>query len=52
MYKLKIDKLNNEVCMIIRLADNANIPLFEGNQDYQEYLMWVAEGNEPLPADE
>jgi hypothetical protein len=20
--------------------------------DYQEYLKWVAEGNEPLPADE
>jgi hypothetical protein len=22
------------------------------NTDYQEYLKWVAEGNEPLPADE
>jgi hypothetical protein len=52
MYQLKIDKLNNEVCMIIRLSDNANIPLFEDNRDYKEYLAWVAEGNEPLPADE
>ncbi len=22
------------------------------NTDYQQYLKWVAEGNEPLPADE
>ena len=22
------------------------------NTDYQEYLAWVAEGNEPLPADD
>jgi hypothetical protein len=22
------------------------------NADYQEYLKWLAEGNEPLPADE
>jgi hypothetical protein len=22
------------------------------NTDYQEYLKWVAEGNQPLPADE
>ena len=22
------------------------------NTDYQEYLAWLAEGNEPLPADE
>jgi hypothetical protein len=22
------------------------------NTDYQQYLEWVAEGNEPLPADE
>ena len=27
------------------------IPVAEGNTDYQEYLAWVAEGNEPLPAD-
>ena len=28
------------------------IPFDEGNADYQKYLAWVAEGNEPLPADE
>lgn len=34
---------------IIRLADNAIIPAELTNIDYQEYLDWVAQGNEPLP---
>jgi hypothetical protein len=37
---------------IVRLSDNAFIPFDEDNADYQEYLKWVGEGNEPLPADE
>jgi acylphosphatase len=28
------------------------IPFDPDNTDYQEYLAWVAEGNEPTPADE
>ena len=29
-----------------------SIPFNPANKDYQEYLAWVAEGNEPDPADE
>lgn len=37
---------------IIRLTDNAFIPFDPANTDYQAYLRWLEEGNEPLPADE
>ena len=29
-----------------------SIPFYPGNTDYEKYLEWLAEGNEPLPADE
>jgi hypothetical protein len=28
------------------------IPFDPANTDYQEYIKWLEEGNEPLPADE
>lgn len=37
---------------ILRVSDSAFIPFDPANTDYQEYLKWVAEGNQPLPADE
>lgn len=36
---------------IKRLSDNAFIPQDPANTDYQEYLKWLEEGNEPLPPD-
>jgi hypothetical protein len=51
MYKLgKNDQ--GEVTIIIRVSDNAGIPLDPANTDYQAYLKWLALGNTPLPADE
>ena len=37
---------------IIRIADSAFIPFDPANTDYQAYLEWLAEGNQPTPADE
>lgn len=52
MYKLVKTSYDGEINMIQRLSDMAFIPMNEANTDYQEYLKWLAEGNEPLPADE
>ena len=50
MYKLV--KENQVIVNIIDLEKNCWIPVDPANTDYQEYLKWLAEGNEPLPADE
>ena len=51
MYKeIKFDDM--ELQGVRRLSDGAVIPINLGNRDYQEYLEWLAQGNEPEPADE
>ena len=53
MYKLgKPLEGQTESTSVIRLSDNACIPFDPANTDYQAYLKWLDEGNEPIPADE
>ena len=49
MYQLKNTLDGGQI--IIRLSDNANIPMDEANIDYQAYLKWVADGNTPEAAE-
>jgi hypothetical protein len=56
MYRLTPEQIttngeNLGVVGVFRLSDNAFVPFAAANTDYQEYLEWLAEGNEPLPAD-
>ena len=51
MYKL-IKNHFGEICSIQRISDNTFMPLSPDNTDYQAFLLWKSEGNEPLPADE
>ena len=52
MYKLIKTPMGDNAPAVVRLTDMASIPFDEGNTDYQQYLAWLAEGNEPLPPDE
>ena len=55
MYKLVKDIWSGNVVSVTKINSDGpgiSIPLVESNTDYQAYLAWVAEGNEPLPADE
>jgi hypothetical protein len=52
MYKIIKHPMTGAPSCIKRLSDNAFIPMDDANTDYQEYLKWLEEGNEPLPADE
>ena len=57
MYKLLKSSVlpNGEVVQsksVQRITDHTFIPFEPANSDYQKFLEWLAEGNEPEPADE
>jgi hypothetical protein len=49
-YKTIKDSQGLDACILRNGKDS--IPFDPANTDYQEYLAWLAAGNEPLPADE
>ena len=53
MYKL-CNNADGVLYTVIRIEDQVIMTLSDANNspEYQEYLAWLAEGNEPLPADE
>ena len=51
MYKIQNDK-DNKPCAVTIIGQNISIPFDPDNTDYQKYLAWVAEGNQPEPAEE
>ena len=54
MYKLIKNQYTQEVSVVQKQVGDVlySIPFDPANTDYQEYLKWVAEGNEPAPPDE
>ena len=49
IYKLIKNPLSGNVDKVLRLEDMAYIPFDPANTDYQAYLAWRAEGNQPEP---
>jgi hypothetical protein len=49
MYQLL--KHNDQIIGIVDTSRGASIPLDPDNTDYQAYLLWLADGNTPLPAE-
>ena len=53
IYKLQKDPLTGTVSCVNKSVEGGimSIPFNEANTDYQDYLLWVAEGNTAEAAD-
>jgi hypothetical protein len=54
IYKLQTSLTTGKTNLVKKIEEGfvTTIPFDPANTDYQEYLEWLAEGNEVLPADE
>jgi hypothetical protein len=54
MYKLAKNPDGTQIKSVQKQVGNVlySIPFDPANTDYQQYLKWLSDGNEPLPADE
>lgn len=52
MYKLINDQITGSLTCVQKVQDNVYIPFDPANTDYQAYLKWLEEGNQPTPAEE
>ena len=53
-YQLKLNSKGEEDQAVYRIADDGTksiVPFIEENKDYQEYLKWLDDGNEPEEAE-
>jgi len=52
MITYKLQKNSFGIKSSVLRSDGWSIPFDPANTDYQAYLKWLDEGNEPLPPDE
>ena len=51
-YQLTNPSLGQTSSTLVKRSDGAFVPFDPANTDYQAYLKFLAEGGQPLPADE
>ena len=55
IYKIIVDSISQQPNAAMRFNEDGTVSSFvfdPANTDYQAYLRWLEEGNEPLPAEQ